>query len=80
MGAFMLDINTQRTKLPHNKQLNIMSVYLFLRYGLASILLIGWVFFQRIIKKRKWVDLKGDAFAVLFFVAIWFAIAYLFMH
>ena len=55
-----------------------MSIYFFLRYGLVSVLLIGWVFYQAIIKKRKWADLKGDIFAVLFFVAVWIALAYFF--
>ena len=41
-----------------------------------SIYLIGWVFYQAIIKKRKWADLKGDVFAVLFFVAVWIGVAY----
>ena len=57
-----------------------MSIYFFLRYVLISILLVGWVFYQAVIKKRKWADLKGDAFAVLFFALVWIGIAYFFTH
>ena len=57
-----------------------MSLYFFLRYGLVSILLIGWVFYQALIKKITWADLKDDMFAVLFFVAVWIGLAYLFSH
>jgi len=57
-----------------------MSIYFFMRYGLLSVLLAGWVFYQAIIKKRKWADLKGDVLAVLFFVAVWIGVAYLFTH
>ena len=58
----------------------MMSLYFFLRYGMVSVLLIVWVFYQAMIKKRKWADLKGDVLAVLFFVAVWIGIAYLFTH
>jgi hypothetical protein len=57
-----------------------MSLYFFLRYGFVSVLLIVWVFYQAMIKKRKWTDLKGDVLAVLFFVVVWIGIAYLFTH
>jgi len=30
-----------------------MSLYFFLRYGLISVLLIVWVFYQAMIKKKK---------------------------
>lgn len=55
-----------------------MSLYFFLRYGLVSALLIAWVGYQVIIKKRKWAMLKDDAFAVLFFVVVWIGLAYFF--
>ena len=57
-----------------------MPLYFFLRYGLISVLLIVWISYQAIIKKRTWFDLKGDVFAVLFFVAVWIAIAYFFTN
>ncbi len=57
-----------------------MSLYFFLRYGLVSVLLIGWVFHQMFIKKRKWVDLQGDAMAVVIFVGVWMGLAYAFSH
>jgi len=57
-----------------------MSIYFFLRYGMVSVLLVAWVFYQAIIKKRKWADLQVDAFAVLFFVAVWIGLVYFFTH
>lgn len=57
-----------------------MSLYFFLRYGMISVLLIVWIFYQAIIKKRAWSDLTGDMLAVLFFVAVWIGIAYFFTH
>lgn len=57
-----------------------MSPYFFIRYGLISVLLTAWIFYQFIIKKRSWADLKGDAFAAIFFIAVWVALAYLFSH
>jgi hypothetical protein len=58
----------------------IMSLYFFVRYGLVSVFLIAWAFYQAIIRKRPWADLKDDVFAVLFFVAVWIGLAYLFTH
>lgn len=54
-------------------------MYFFVRYGLAAILLVGWLLFQIIIKKRRLVDLRDDALAIVFFVAVWIGVAYLFM-
>ena len=45
-----------------------------------SVFLIAWIFYQVIIKKRGWTDMKGDVFAVLFFVTAWIGIAYFFTH
>jgi len=55
-----------------------MSLYFFLRYGLLSILLIGWLLYQLFIKKKKWPDLKNDAFIILIFVGVWVFLGYLF--
>lgn len=55
-----------------------MSWYFFLRYGIAGVLLIGWVVYQAVIRKRAWADLQDDALAVVFFVSAWIGLAYFF--
>ncbi len=55
-----------------------MSWYFFLRYGIAGVLLIGWIVYQAVIRKRAWADLQDDALAVVFFVGAWIGLAYFF--
>ena len=57
-----------------------MSLYFFLRHVLVCIMLVGWIFYQLLIKKRPWSVLKGDAMAATFFVAVWVALAYFLTH
>jgi len=57
-----------------------MSFYFFLRYGLISLLLIGWVLYQFIIKRKKWAAMANDVIAVAFFVVVWIALAYIFTN
>jgi hypothetical protein len=51
-------------------------VYFFLRYGLICLLLIGWIFFQLIIKKRAWSEIQGDALFAIGMVTVWILIAF----
>jgi len=51
-------------------------MYLFLRYGLASFFLIGWLLYQIFIKKKRWNEVSGEAMTIAFFVLVWCFIAY----
>jgi len=55
-------------------------MYLFLRYGLASFFLIGWLLYQIFIKKKRWNEVSGEAMTIAFFVLLWCLIAYWAFH
>ncbi len=55
-----------------------MSLFFFLRFILINFLLVGWLFYQLLYKRKKWREIKDDAMAVLFFVCVWTGIAYFF--
>jgi hypothetical protein len=42
----------------------------FSRYGLVAIALLGWIIYQKEIKKKEWSEIKHDAWAVFFFVGV----------
>jgi hypothetical protein len=54
-----------------------MSAYFFIRYGLISILLTGWILYQVFIKKKTWKQMQQDAMFCACFVAVWILIAWL---
>jgi hypothetical protein len=53
-----------------------MGSYFFFRYGMVSFAFVGWLLYQRGVKRKSWKDLKGDAIAILFFIAVWIGISY----
>jgi hypothetical protein len=53
-----------------------MGSYFFFRYGMVSFAFVGWLLYQRGVKRKPWKDLKGDAIAILFFIAVWIGISY----
>ena len=56
-----------------------MSVYFFIRFGLLSVLLVGWVVYQMVFKKKQLADLQADILMVCCFVGVWVALSYLFL-
>jgi hypothetical protein len=56
-----------------------MSVLYFFRFLLPAVALIGWVFYQAFIKKRKWKQLQNDALAIAFFVSVWVSLTFFFI-
>jgi hypothetical protein len=48
--------------------------YFFLRYGIASLAFLGWLFYQVEFKKKEWKDMKSDATIILIFVLVWVGI------
>jgi hypothetical protein len=52
-------------------------MYFFLRYGIVSIALLAWLYYQLVFKKREWNEIKDDGLAILFFTAVWVAISWL---
>ena len=50
--------------------------YFFLRYALAPIAMIGWIFYQIIFKEKKWKEVRKDAFVIFVFILFWLAIFY----
>ncbi len=56
-----------------------MSSLYFFRFLLPIIALVGWIFYQAIIKKRKWKSLQNEALAVVFFVSVWVSLTFFFI-
>jgi hypothetical protein len=54
-----------------------MTLYFFLRFVLLSVVLVGWILYQLLFKKKKLGDLQGDILAVVCFVCVWVALSYL---
>ncbi len=44
-----------------------MSIYFLIRYGLLSGLLVGWIVYQLLCKKKKLGELQGDINGVLLY-------------
>jgi hypothetical protein len=40
------------------------------------VFVVGWLFYQLLIKKKRWADVSSDAMAIVFFVLVWILIAY----
>ena len=55
-------------------------MYFFLRYGMISLLFIGWLLYQLFAKRKKWSELSADAITIAFFVVAWCLIAYWAFH
>ena len=49
----------------------------FFRIGILGLALIAWVAFQLIRKRKKWLDIQGDAFTAASFITIWGFVYYL---
>lgn len=56
-----------------------MSALYFFRFLLPVIVLAGWIFYQWVIKRRKWKALQNDAMAVAFFACVWLALTFFFI-
>lgn len=54
----------------------IMGLYFFLRYGIAGLAFVAWLFYKKQFKQKQWADLKPDIIAVTFFIAVWMGISY----
>jgi hypothetical protein len=57
-----------------------MTVYFTLRFVLPSVLLVGWVLYQYLYKKKKLADLHGDIITVVFFICVWMVLSYLVLN
>ena len=53
-----------------------MKSYFFLRYLTPVILMVGWVVYQLVVKRKKWDAVHGDAMTCLAFAVVWILIAY----
>jgi hypothetical protein len=51
-------------------------MYFFLRACATPLALIGWVFFQLLIKKKKFSAVEGDVKVIAFFLVLWVVIYY----
>ncbi|HVU95289.1 MAG TPA: hypothetical protein VHE34_08700 [Puia sp.] len=54
-----------------------MILYAILRFYLPIGLMIGWVFYQLVIKRKSWDSIFADALTCCVFAAVWIFIAYL---
>ena len=49
-------------------------VYAFLRLGIVPIAFVSWVFYQLIIKKKKFEGIKNDLLVIVVFLIVWFVL------
>lgn len=54
-----------------------MKSYFIFRYFFPIALMIGWVLYQLVIKRKKWDSVQADALTCLVFAGVWILIAYL---
>jgi len=54
-----------------------MTIYAILRYFTPIALMIGWVIYQLLIKRKKWDSIFADALTCCVFAGVWILIAYL---
>jgi len=52
------------------------SYYMF-RYITPIALMVGWILYQLVVKKKPWKELEGAAISSAVFVLVWIGIAYL---
>lgn len=52
------------------------SYYMF-RYITPIALMVGWILYQLVVKKKPWKELEGAAIGSAVFVLVWIGIAYL---
>jgi hypothetical protein len=53
-----------------------MKSYFIIRYLIPVALMIGWVLYQLVIKRKKWDSVQADALTCLVFAGVWIVIAY----
>jgi hypothetical protein len=53
-----------------------MRSYLIFRYFAPILLMIGYVLYQLVIKRKKWASVQADALTCLVFAAVWMIIAH----
>jgi hypothetical protein len=53
-----------------------MKSYFIFRYLIPIALMIGWVLYQLVIKRKKWDSVQADALTCLVFAGVWILIAY----
>lgn len=53
-----------------------MKSYFVFRYLTPVALMIGWVAWQLLVKKKKWEAVEGAAYTSVVFVTVWMGIAY----
>jgi hypothetical protein len=54
-----------------------MRAYLVIRYFIPIALMLGWVVYQLVIKRKKWDSIQADALTCLVFAGVWVLIAYM---
>ena len=54
-----------------------MKSYFIFRYVIPITLMIGWVLYQLVVKRKKWDSVQADALTCLVFAGVWIFIAYL---
>jgi hypothetical protein len=54
-----------------------MKSYFIFRYFLPVFLMIGWVLYQLVIKRKRWESVQADALTCCVFACVWIFIAYL---
>jgi hypothetical protein len=54
-----------------------MRAYLVIRYFIPIALMLGWVIYQLVIKRKKWDSIQADALTCLVFAGVWVLIAYM---
>ena len=53
-----------------------MKSYFFFRYFVPIVLMVGWVLYQLVIKRKKWDSVQADALTCCVFASVWILIAY----
>ncbi len=54
--------------------------YPLLRFFAVAIAFIGWIIWKKVIKKTPWNEIKGDAVAIVLFIAALGGVFYWLMH
>lgn len=51
-------------------------IYFFLRIAAVPLLLVGYLLFQLLVKKKKFAEIQTDILYVVFFIAVYFGLYY----
>jgi len=54
-------------------------LYPFLRVYLIPVAFVLWLLYQLIINDKKFSEIKNDVITVMFFMAVWYIIFFLFL-